>query len=588
MKSKPKSLLKFNLTIKKKLITVSILLLTIPLMILGTISYEQSKNNLEEIGITNLKNSVEMTIEMISALNSEVEKGTLSLEEAQEKVKVAVLGEKNENGIRPINKNIDLGENGYIFILDEDGTLLGHPSAEGKNNYKNPDAKGFMSTQAIVKKGIEGGGITYFHWALPFDENKIGEKVTYSKQDPDWGWIIASGTYMMDFNQPANGILKLIAIVIGITLLVGIFIISMFTNNISKPIRKVSEHMNYLANGDLSQDQIQIKSKDETGQLASAMNNLQIRLKDIISNVAKASEMITSQSEELSQSANEVKAGSEQVAVTMQELANGTESQANSASDLSAIMEIFATKMYEANQNGEEIFNSSNGVLSMTTEGAKLMEASVKQMDTIDHIVQDAVQKVKGLDVQSQEISKLVSVIKDIADQTNLLALNAAIEAARAGEHGKGFAVVADEVRKLAEQVGISVTDITGIVKKIQSESTGVAESLQGGYEEVAKGTHQIETTGETFNKINNAVQAMVNKIQSVTDTLSSMSSSSQEMSSSVEEIASVAEESAAGVEETSASAQQTSSSMVEVSHSSAELAKLAEELNGVVRQFKL
>jgi len=179
-------------------------------------------------------------------------------------------------------------------------------------------------------------------------------------------------------------------------------------------------------------------------------------------------------------------------------------------------------------------------------------------------------------------------VIQNIAGQTNLLALNAAIEAARAGEHGKGFAVVADEVRKLAEQVSFSVTDITGIVTKIQTESQIVTGALQAGYKEVELGTKQIETTGEKFNGINNALTEMVNIVHVTMDNLENITSRSDQMNTFIEEIAAVSEESAAGVEQTSASSQQTSSAMEEVSDSSKHLAELAEQLNELVLRFKL
>src|SRR5690606_7168409 len=198
-------------------------------------------------------------------------------------------------------------------------------------------------------------------------------------------------------------------------------------------------------------------------------------------------------------------------------------------------------------------------------------------------IVQESVEKVKGLDSQSQDISKLVSVINDIADQTNLLALNAAIEAARAGEHGRGFAVVADEVRKLAEQVSVSVSDITEIVASIQRESTNVVQSLQLGYEEVAKGATQVKTTGDTFAEIDRAIGEMVSNIQIITSNLATMSNDSQEISATIQEIASISEESAAGVEQTSASTQQTSSIMEEIAKSSKDLSIVSEELNELV-----
>ncbi|MFZ3577034.1 methyl-accepting chemotaxis protein [Virgibacillus sp. DJP39] len=396
-------------------------------------------------------------------------------------------------------------------------------------------------------------------------------------------------------NEAGNNILssgKTTSLVgIGVSLLVvvlGIVIALTTSNMITKPIIRVMKRMKLIAGGDLSQEPLEANTRDEIGQLVVATNEMNTNTRELLNKINVVSDSVTGQSEELIQSANEVKEGSMQIATTMQELASGSETQANSASELSSVMTAFTTKVGEANSNGQQIQVSSNEVLGMTNEGSQLMASSTKQMAMIDQIVQDAVQKVQGLDVQSQEISKLVSVIKDIADQTNLLALNAAIEAARAGEHGKGFAVVADEVRKLAEQVSVSVTDITGIVDNIQNETSTVTKSLQSGYSEVELGTSQIKTTGETFNGISDAVTEMVNSITTISGNLSDIAENSQKMSGSIEEIASISEESAAGVEQTAASSQQTSSSMEEVAGSSEHLAKLAEELNDLVRQFKL
>jgi len=209
-------------------------------------------------------------------------------------------------------------------------------------------------------------------------------------------------------------------------------------------------------------------------------------------------------------------------------------------------------------------------------------------MAKIDHIVNDSVQKVNDLSHQSQEISKLVTVIKDVAEQTNLLALNAAIEAARAGEQGKGFSVVAEEVRKLAEQTAHSVKDITGIVREIQDGFHLITKSLEAGYSEVELGTTQIAKTSETFNTISTSVTEMANSIGYISTNLYDMASNSQSINNSIEEIAATAEEFAAGVEETSASSQQTSSSIEEVARSANSLASLAEELKELINRFKL
>ncbi len=357
---------------------------------------------------------------------------------------------------------------------------------------------------------------------------------------------------------------------------------------ISKPIITVMNRMKLIADGDLSHEQLEITSRDEVGQLIGATNEMMGNTRDMLTKINHVSKAVNANSEELTQSSSEVNAATYQIATTMQDIASGIESEARNANDLSEIMESFTIRVSQTNERGEQIQIASNEVLSMTSEGRRLMEASKNQMVQIDRIVQEAVQKIQGLDAQSQEISKLVVVIKDIADQTNLLALNAAIEAARAGEEGKGFAVVAEEVKKLAEQVSISVTDITGIVGSIQTESSSVATSLMGGYEEVEKGTEQINTTSETFNGISGAVSEMASHIQNVSSNLAEIADNSQKMRTSVEEIAAISEESAAGVEQTSAASQQTNSSMEEVAANSKQLASLADQLNELVVQFKL
>ena len=373
-----------------------------------------------------------------------------------------------------------------------------------------------------------------------------------------------------------------------LSLVTGGALVYFISRTISKHLNEVVVVSNKIATGELDVDMIDYESEDEIGRIAKAINQMSSSLRDMIQQISEISVLVNDQGQGLTYSANEVKVSTEQVALTMEELATGIDSQANYVSGLSITMDSFTEKVSEANENGDTIYQSSNDVLTMTNKGNEAMSASIKQMATIDQIVKDTAQKVQGLEEQSKEISKLVSVINEIADQTNLLALNAAIEAARAGEHGRGFAVVADEVRKLAEQVGVSAMDITQIVSSIQNETGVVTESLLSVYKEVEEGTNQIETTGSTFEGINAAIQQMASRIESVTSHLNTMLTSSQEMNSSIQEVASISQETAAGVEETSATAEQTSSAMEEVSQNSNELSRLAENLNTLVKRFKL
>jgi len=174
-------------SIKVKLISISILLLTIPLIILGVFSYQKSASSLNNTGEQLLKNSAKQTIEIISVLNESVENGDISLAEAQGKVKITILGNMNSDGTRPINPNLDLGENGYMFVLDNEGLELAHPTAEGKNLWEYKDFNGGEFVREIIRKGNDGGSFVYYEWPHPTYENQIETKVTYTDTDPYWG-----------------------------------------------------------------------------------------------------------------------------------------------------------------------------------------------------------------------------------------------------------------------------------------------------------------------------------------------------------------------------------------------------------------
>ncbi|MGB3160673.1 MAG: methyl-accepting chemotaxis protein [Carnobacterium sp.] len=479
------------------------------------------------------------------------------------------FNQETENIIALEKEYRELGYSPEIKKIIEKKIIWGEVIQQAFEAYDKGDsqqAKEIMSTQAEVLETEIAKGIT---------DLVIEREILILDLTDD---LIKRGTIIKNLGIIVTMVLAILSIVIA-------YVIS---NNITKPIKRVMRQMKEISNGNLILEPLPVTTEDETGQLSESMNLMQTNLTNMIQKLARASETLTANSEELTQSATEVKSGSEQVAITMQELATGSETQANTASSLSIVMGTFAKKVQDTNKRGEQINKTSQQVLEMTNQGTELMDSTTQQMQKVDRIVRDTVEKMSTLDNQTKEISNLVSIIQTVADQTNLLALNAAIEAARAGEHGRGFAVVADEVRKLAEQVAVSIADITGFVQTIQTESKIVTDSLQDGYAEVEEGTNQIKTTSQTFAKISHSVTGMVGEIQHISDNLESIVVNTEIMGSSIEEIAAVSQESAAGIEETSAATQQISSSMEEVSGNAEYLATLAEDLSQTVNQFKL
>ncbi len=185
---------------------------------------------------------------------------------------------KTAEGKRPLNENINLGDNGYIFVINQVGDTLAHPTNEGMNVWDLVDSKGLRWIQETVKVANKGGDFVTYEWPLPNTETPA-KKIVYAKLDPHWGWVIGASTYTEEFDRPADYILKLTLIVMGITFALGIIIIWKYASGMARPINQVAEAMVLFAEGDLSRENIDIKSTDEIGKLASAMNQMHNKIK---------------------------------------------------------------------------------------------------------------------------------------------------------------------------------------------------------------------------------------------------------------------------------------------------------------------
>ncbi|RKL67072.1 methyl-accepting chemotaxis protein [Salipaludibacillus neizhouensis] len=375
---------------------------------------------------------------------------------------------------------------------------------------------------------------------------------------------------------------------LALALIIGTALFVLFSNSITGTLKKVMIMASSISKGDLQVEKIKVNSGDEVGKLSNYMNQMLDSLRELLHKISDTSEQVAASAEELTASAEETSKATESIASSIQDVAEGSEKQVGSANFATNTVNEISSGMNQIARSMEQVNESAITTSNKSDEGSNVINQLVAQMNQINEKTSSTSKSMEQLGLKSNEIGNIISLITDVADQTNLLALNAAIEAARAGEHGKGFAVVADEVRKLAEQSSQSAGKIGTLVEDIQNGVRQSVISMDEGRKSVEEGLVYGDNAGVTFKEISIAVNGVTTQVQEVSAAVQQITSSTESMLHSVEESGNIAKTSATSTQTVAASAEEQNASMEEISSSAETLSQMAEDLQKSVRSFKL
>ncbi len=386
-----------------------------------------------------------------------------------------------------------------------------------------------------------------------------------------------------------SAILRMIATCVAIIVLLTVTIVFV-TKQITDPLQLVIRVCEKLSQGDFRTGGLigTVERGDEFGRMEAAVRDMRVTVNELIKKVITSTEQLAASSQELTATAHQSALASEQVAQRVTSSAGAVIEQQKDVEEAMESIDNTMRSIENLNRTAAEVTANVTESHKQAQDGSSAIGEAVGKIVSVEEIVNSSTVTVDKLGQRSQEISQIVEAISGIADQTNLLALNAAIEAARAGEHGRGFAVVADEVRKLAEESQNAAKRISGIIGGIQSDTTDAVSSMQKGNTAVKEGTASVGQLKTAFDKILEASEAVAEKAHGMSGDLKVVSQDTENVRTRSSKISDNSRQVASDMESVSAAAEEQSAAAEEIASASEALAQLAHGLQTAVGEFKV
>ena len=518
------------------------------LLILCFTSLYQLKDTMMEDRKIKLRNLVEVAAGVIDQQHKLVGAGKLSEEEAKKSA-------------RDILRGLRFEKDDYYFGIDTNGVYFLHganPSVEGQNKIDLKDTNGKLIIRDLISAAQASGGFVDY-WFPRAGQQKAEPKLSYAALFSPWGWVISTGIYIDDvereYKEGAMLLGGIAALLLVLLSLIGWQISVSILRQLGGEPQAATEIMQRVAGGDLTAR----LENAPSGSLLHALGGMVGSLRQMVSAI--------------NADANKLVANADHIARASDEVAKAAEHQADSTSAMAAAIEELTVSSNHISDSADETARETSEAAELAGRGSERVNQASMAIQKIADTVTDASGRIHALEERANQVSTIASVIKDIAGQTNLLALNAAIEAARAGEQGRGFAVVADEVRKLAERTSSATLEIEQMISGIQHDTVGAVEAMNAALPEVQEGVALASSASQSLQAIEDGARRTLDRVAEVADATKEQSTASTSIAQRVEQIANMVEETTATIRGTAESAH--------------ELEDIAGNLKQLISQFK-